>query len=160
MSYKIPIGLTTYAGAEVTSESSWITIGRWLDGVASSQIWRQEARSFSAWLSTQAERLGLGDASLWRFLTAARNLEVIKRDLEQCTGDGAEPSSLAEMLSPEAIEKIRRFAPIDVLLSAVQAHPGQGDPCGTSRDLVQLSRYGGKKRPRALTRQVLRSLRR
>jgi len=154
MSYKIPIGLTTYAGTEVTSESSWITIGRWLDGVASSQIWRQEARSFSAWLSTQAERLGLGDASLWRFLTAARNLEVIKRDLEQHASDGAEPSSLAEMLSPEAIElacKIRRFAPVDVLLSLFYRLTQGKVTRAELREIWSSYRdMEGKKRPRAL----------
>ena len=154
MSYKIPIGLTTYAGAEVTSESSWITIGRWLDGVASSQIWRQEARSFSAWLSAQAERLGLGDASLWRFLTAARNLEVIRGDLAMHLGEKSEVPGIAEMVSPESIElacKIRRFAPVDELLPLFALLlQGEVSRADLRRIWARYRDMEGKKQPRAI----------
>lgn len=154
MSYKIPIGLTTYAGTEVTSESSWITIGRWLDGVAGSQIWRQEARSFSAWLSAQAERLGLGDASLWRFLTAARNLEVIRGDLAMHLGEDSEAPGIAEMVSPESIElacKIRRFAPVDELLPLFALLlQGEVSRADLRRIWARYRDMEGEKQPRAI----------
>lgn len=92
---------------------SWVAIGRRLAHASTKRQWRALHASFSNWLSAQALELGLKDASLWRYMSAVRDFEVIQRDLRFNGIDCPDIDSLAERVSPENIEilaKIRRVA--------------------------------------------------
>lgn len=92
---------------------SWVAIGRRLADASTKRDWRALHASFSSWLSAQALEFGLKDASLWRYMSAVRDFDVIQRDLRFNGIDCPDIDALAERVSPENIEilaKIRRVA--------------------------------------------------
>lgn len=98
-------------------------MGIWLDEVSREGTWRAEAQNFSEWLTHNAGRYGIGPASMWRYLSAARNYEVIRSDLVSANGSCPYLDEVAGAVSPEAIElalKIRRLAPADEVLELFQ----------------------------------------
>jgi hypothetical protein len=97
---------------------SWASVASILDEVDESEHWRASASSFSQFVRRVAYSMGLGEGSLWRYLTAYRYLEQLRATL---VGRGIECQSvedLSKIISPESVElfsKIARAAPDDVL---------------------------------------------
>lgn len=103
-----------------TGFRSWSQIGHLLDQVEKTSFWQGQAASFSEWLRTFAPTLGLGEASLWRYLASARYYEKLQQTLY---GRGVSYPRLEDLpsnVSPENLEllaKLARVAPDEVLQS-------------------------------------------
>src|SRR4030095_4835893 len=60
---------------------SWVDIGRLLDRVDKTGYWKRSAGSFSDWVRAKAPSLGLGEASMWRFMSAVRMHMKLERQM-------------------------------------------------------------------------------
>jgi len=95
----------------------WLPIGQLLDRVDQTEYWRRDARSFTEWLRRQAAMLDLKEATLWRYLAAARHYTKLR---ESFTAHGIwcpSPADLSDKVGPENLEllsKIDRVAPVEV----------------------------------------------
>ncbi len=109
---------TTLASLTQEDARTWARIGYALDQVDVTGFWQGKAASFSEWLRTFAPSLGLREASLWRYLTAARYYQKLRLMLSE-RGVACPPlESLPANVSPENLEllaKLARVAPDDVL---------------------------------------------
>jgi len=95
----------------------WHRIGELLDDVEKTQAWRGTAGSFTAWIRTTAPKLGLKEASLWRYLRSYRSYSTLRQDLQARGYVIPELNALPVIVSAENIElfeKLRRAAPEDV----------------------------------------------
>ena len=96
----------------------WTAIGRLLDHVEITGYWKEQAASYSDWLKLFASRLGLGEASLWRYLASARYYDNVKPMLISRGLQCPPIENLPRGVSPEKLEllsKLARAAPDDVL---------------------------------------------
>jgi hypothetical protein len=60
---------------------SWAQVGLILDRVEREKYWARDAPSFSEWLKSFAPRIGMKEASLWRFLGASRYYQKLRKHL-------------------------------------------------------------------------------
>lgn len=97
----------------ISAESPWLAIGTWLILAAQNKTWSESERSYTAWVSAQARRLGLSEASLWRYATATRSLDAIRFDIIKAGHRCPDLVELQDVVSPESVElatKIRRYS--------------------------------------------------
>jgi hypothetical protein len=92
---------------------SWALIGMTLDRVDRQKYWVRDARSFSEWLKSFALRIGMNESSLWRYLSASRYYQKLRKNLNL---KGHSPSlvMLSEIVSAEnleLLEKLERVVP-------------------------------------------------
>lgn len=98
---------------------TWAQIGKLLDEVDHSGYWRTSAGSFTEWLKAISPSLKLKEASLWRYLTAARYYQEIHKTLIDKNVTIPPLDELFENVSAENIEilsKLARVTPDDVFL--------------------------------------------
>ena len=92
--------------------SSWALIGMILDQVDREKYWARDARSFSEWMRSFAPRIGMNESSLWRYLSASRYYQKLRKDLD--LGKDRSLARLAESVSAEnleLLEKLERVVP-------------------------------------------------
>lgn len=97
---------------------AWNQVGHLLDQVEVTGFWQGKAASFTDWLRSFASSLGLGEASLWRYLASARYYEKLRLALDGRGVACPQLRSLPGSVSPENLEilaKLARVAPDDVL---------------------------------------------
>jgi len=94
----------------------WGEIALVLLEVEAAGSWRDQADTLSDWVTGVAQTLGLGEASVWRYLSSARYaLELHRIWLGQASDEDL--ADLLNQASPENIEllsKLERVAPQDV----------------------------------------------
>lgn len=101
-------------------ERPWSQVGSLLNQVEVTNHWHGKASSFSDWLRSFAQTIGLGEASLWRYLASARYYEKLQQTLN---GRGVPCPPLKDLpakVSPESLEllsKLERVAPNEQLQS-------------------------------------------
>lgn len=104
-------------GSEVRA---WAVIGHLLDQVDVTGFWQEHASSFSEWLRSFASSLGLGEASLWRYLASARYYKKLQETLSGRGVPCPQLNDLPGSVSPENLEllaKLARVAPDKVVQS-------------------------------------------
>lgn len=92
--------------------SSWALIGMILDQVDREKYWARDARSFSEWMKSFAPKIGMNESSLWRYLSASRYYQKLRKDLN--LGKDRSLARLAESVSAEnleLLEKLERVVP-------------------------------------------------
>lgn len=97
---------------------AWNQIGHLLDQVETTGFWQGKAASFTEWLRSFASSLGLGEASLWRYLASARYYEKLRKTLDGRGVPCPQLRSLPASVSPENLEilaKLSRVANDEVL---------------------------------------------
>lgn len=102
---------------------SWAQIGKLLDQVDHSGYWRTSSGSFTEWLKAISPSLKLKEASLWRYLTAARYYQEMHKILIDKSIAIPPLDELFDKVSPENIEilsKLSRVTPDDVFLRLAQ----------------------------------------
>jgi hypothetical protein len=87
--------------------SSWALIGTILDQVDHEKDWAYDARSFSEWMKSFALSIGMNESSLWRYLSAIRYYQKLRKDLN--LRKELPDSVSAEGL--ELLEKLERVVP-------------------------------------------------
>jgi hypothetical protein len=87
--------------------SSWTLIGRILDQVDHEKDWAYDARSFSEWMKSFALDIGMNESSLWRYLSAIRYYDKLRKNLN--LRKELPDSVSAEGL--ELLEKLERVVP-------------------------------------------------
>lgn len=102
---------------------SWGHIGLLLDHAEQSGYWRNHSVSFTEWLKSLGSPLNLKEASLWRYLAAARYYRQLHQTLADRGTSSPPLDELPDRVSPENLEtlaKLARVAPDDVLQPLVQ----------------------------------------
>ena len=102
---------------------SWTQIGLLLDQVDHSGYWQKSSGSFTEWLKALSPSLNLKEASLWRYLTAARYYQELHKSLKASGVSSPSLDELSDKVSPENIEilsKLARVMPDDVFLRLAQ----------------------------------------
>ncbi len=106
----------------------WMQVGLLLDKIDRSCFWNnQRASSFTDWLKRFGYVINLKEASLWRYLTAARYYQELHQDLTRRGELNSPPCNLLNInqekskkeVSPENIEilsKLVRAVPDDIFL--------------------------------------------
>ena len=97
---------------------TWGEISRLLSSVELHGTWRQEAGSFTEWLKQFALQLNKKEGSLWRYLTAGRYYNDLRRKLMMRDVECPRLPDLPDRVSAENLEllsKLERVAPPDVL---------------------------------------------
>jgi hypothetical protein len=92
--------------------SSWALIGMILDQVDREKYWARDARSFSEWMKSFAPRIRMNESSLWRYFSASRYYQKLRKDLN--LGKDRSLARLAENVSAEnleLLEKLERVVP-------------------------------------------------
>jgi hypothetical protein len=91
----------------------WAEVGSILDQVEREKYWAGQAQSFSEWLKSFALKIGMKEASLWRYLGAIRYYQKVRKHFR-----GTVPfiplAKLPERVSAEKLElleKIERVVP-------------------------------------------------
>lgn len=100
----------------------WSQIGDLLDQVDTIGFWQGNASSFSEWLRSFAQRLGLKEASLWRYLASARYYKNLANALNKKGIECPQLVDLPGAVSPENLEllaKLERVLPDDVYKETV-----------------------------------------
>jgi hypothetical protein len=109
------------ADAVLGSARPWGQVSKFLDSIERSERWQSEAGSFTEWLHSVAQKASVNQSVLWRYLTAGRYYEQIRKTL---------PSRLAPPLdklpnevsseSLELLSKLARVVPADTLRSLTE----------------------------------------
>ena len=85
-----------------------------LDEIEKSQVWRENASSFTEWMQKTAPMVGLKPASLWRFLLSCRTYNTLRKEMAarglELPGLGALPPQVSAE-NVEIFDKLRRAAP-------------------------------------------------
>lgn len=120
MKGKVPLEDLQHSIDSVTKAEvrAWNQIGHLLEQVEVTGFWQGNAASFTEWLRSFASSLGLGEASLWRYLASARYYEKLRQTLDGRGVACPQLRSLPGSVSPENLEilaKLARVAPDDVL---------------------------------------------
>ena len=93
---------------------SWAQVGLILDRVEREKYWARDAPSFSEWLKSFAPRIGMKEASLWRFLGASRYYQKLRKHLAGRNVPFPPLARLPGTISAEHLEilsKIERVLP-------------------------------------------------
>jgi hypothetical protein len=117
---QINTDLAALAKGEVRS---WAQIGLLLDQVDHSGYWQKSSGSFTEWLKALSPSLNLKEASLWRYLTAARYYQELRKTLIASGVSIPSLDELSDKVSPENIEilsKLARVMPDDVFRKIAQ----------------------------------------
>ena len=61
---------------------SWAHVGWLLDQVDHEKYWARDAHSFSEWLKSLAPKIGMKEASLWRYLGAGRYYQTLRKNFQ------------------------------------------------------------------------------
>jgi hypothetical protein len=94
--------------------TSWALIGLLLDQVERNKYWARDAQSFSEWLKSFAARIGMKESSLWRYLSASRYYQKLRKDLNLRKIRSPSLAGLPESVSAEnleLLEKLERVVP-------------------------------------------------
>jgi hypothetical protein len=94
--------------------SSWALIGMILDQVDREKYWARDAQSFSEWLKSYAPRIGMKESSLWRYLSASRYYQKLRKDLNVRKVRSKSLAMLPDGISAEnleLLEKLERVVP-------------------------------------------------
>lgn len=95
---------------------TWVQISCILDAVASSEYWKQDHSSFTAWVQWVAEKRNIKPATLWRYLSAGRYYNTFKHK-SNLTIKTVPLCDLPISVSPENLEilsKLERVVAPDV----------------------------------------------
>ena len=93
---------------------SWAQVSWVLDQVERTGYWEGRAQSFSEWLTSTAPKIGVKDSSLWRYLSAARYYQKLRKTLRARNIRCPPLEKLPATISPESLEilaKIERVVP-------------------------------------------------
>jgi hypothetical protein len=93
---------------------SWAQVSWVLDQVERAGYWEGRAQSFSEWLTSTAAKIGMKESSLWRYLSAGRYYQKLRKALQGGNVPCPPLEKLPETISPESLEilaKIERVAP-------------------------------------------------
>jgi hypothetical protein len=93
---------------------SWAQVSWVLDQVERTGYWEGRAQSFSEWLTSTAPKIGVKDSSLWRYLSAGRYYQKLRKTLRARNIRCPPLEKLPATLSPESLEilaKIERVVP-------------------------------------------------
>jgi len=99
---------------------SWAQIGLLLDQVDHSGYWKNSSNSFTEWLKALCPSISVKEASLWRYLTAARFYKELQNTLNEIFIGSPPLDELSNKVSPENLEilsKIARVTPESVFLN-------------------------------------------
>ncbi len=101
---------------------TWGEISCVLDQVASTEVWRHEKASYTAWVQGLAEEMGTNPQTLWRYLSSGRYYNSLLKNNIQTT-EQVLLQDLPNIVSPENLEilsKIERVAPPDVFCELLE----------------------------------------
>lgn len=107
------------AALEKGEARTWAQLAMLLDQVDSSGYWRTSSGSFTEWIKAVSPSLKLKEASLWRYLTAARYYQELRKTLTEKNVDIPQLDELYVNVSPENIEilsKLSRVTSDDIFL--------------------------------------------
>ena len=102
---------------------SWAKIGLLLNQVDHSGYWKKSSGSFTEWLKALSPTLSVKEASLWRYLTAARYYQELHETLKVNGVSSPTLDELSDKVSPENLEilsKLSRVMPENVYLQLAQ----------------------------------------
>jgi hypothetical protein len=93
---------------------SWAQVSWIVDQVERTGYWEGRAQSFSEWLTSTAPKIGVKDSSLWRYLSAGRYYQKLRKTLRPRNIRCPPLEKLPATISPESLEilaKIERVVP-------------------------------------------------
>jgi len=96
---------------------AWGQIGHLLNKVEQSGYWRNDAHSFTEWVTAQSKAFGLKKGTFFRCLTAGRYYEVLRKKLVNEKNNVPLLDKLPDSVSPENLEllsKLERVTPPDL----------------------------------------------
>ena len=96
---------------------TWGQIGQLLNKVEQSGYWRNDAQSFTEWVTAQSKSFGLKKGTFFRCLTAGRYYEVLREKLVNKKNNVPPLDKLPDSVSPENLEllsKLERVTPPDL----------------------------------------------
>ncbi len=96
---------------EAGEARSWPQISALLNSVQTTEYWRGESESFSKWIEDFGKTIGLGRATLWRYLSAGRKYENLKAAAEKIKPSLHYPQlqELHDYVSPENLELLEKL---------------------------------------------------
>src|SRR5215471_8241654 len=83
---------------------SWAEVGWILDQVEREKYWAGDAQSFSEWLKSFAPKIGMKEASLWRYLSASRYYRKLRKDFQGRNLPAPPLPKLPDTISAEHLE--------------------------------------------------------
>lgn len=86
---------------------TWVDVGMLLDKVEDTKAWEGEASSFSEWLRSFSNKLGLGEAGIWRQYTAFRFYKSLEQRYKELTFPI--PQNLHKVTNPDSLELLTRL---------------------------------------------------
>lgn len=96
---------------------TWGQTSSFLNAYEQSQLWANEAGSFTKWLECHAKALGSTESTLWRYLTAGRYYQTLRPQLLARNVQAPPLDELPVKYSPECFEllgKLERIAPYHI----------------------------------------------
>lgn len=98
-------------------KSAWGEISHYLQVVEQTNLWSENANSFSEWMRAHSQFFEVKESTLWRYLTAGRYYNQLRERLSGVQYSYPPLEQLSSKISPENIEilsKIERVAPPNV----------------------------------------------
>ncbi|RMH12863.1 MAG: hypothetical protein D6698_14690 [Gammaproteobacteria bacterium] len=96
---------------EAGEARSWPQISALLNSVQTTKYWQGESESFSKWIEDFGKKIGLGRATLWRYLSAGRKYKNLKAAAEKMEPSLHYPQlqELQDYVSPENLELLEKL---------------------------------------------------
>jgi len=92
---------------------TWAQIGALLHSIKESGYWRNEAESFSNWLESFGDKIGLKRATLWRYMSAGKKYNNLRRSAASFSVETLNYPPLEELqnhVSPENLELLEKLS--------------------------------------------------